>query len=244
LVKLGLRVMSDFQNKVIVVTGAAGNLGQAVAQALVRAGARTVLLDRSQARIDALTFGTDAGVLRLGDVDLTDASAVIRAMDRAAGYFGRLDGLVNTVGGFAGGKNVHEDELATWDRMFAVNLRTALVACRAVVPHLLKQQGGRIVNVAARAALTGVPGLGAYSASKSAVIRLTESLAGELKDRNINVNCVLPGTIDTPQNRRDMPKADFSRWVAPAAIADVILFLLSDAARAVSGAALPVYGRS
>jgi NAD(P)-dependent dehydrogenase (short-subunit alcohol dehydrogenase family) len=100
------------------------------------------------------------------------------------------------------------------------------------------------VNVAARAALTGVPGLGAYSASKSAVIRLTESLAGELRDQNINVNCVLPGTIDTPQNRRDMPKADFTRWVAPAAIADVILFLLSDAARAVSGAALPVYGRS
>lgn len=236
--------MSDIQHKVIVVTGAAGNLGQAVAQALSRAGARVVLLDRSQARIDALSIGADAGLLRLGDLDLTDDSAVTRALDRAAGHFGRLDGLVNTAGGFAGGKNVHEEDLATWDRMFAVNLRTALVACRAIVPHLLKQQGGRIVNVAARAALTGVAGLGAYSASKSAVIRLTESLAAELRDRNINVNCVLPGTIDTPQNRRDMPKADFTRWVAPAAIAEVILFLLSDASRAVSGAALPVYGRS
>lgn len=236
--------MADIQNKVIVVTGAAGNLGQAVAQALGRAGARAALLDRSQARIDALPLDAGAGMLRLGDVDLTDDSSVTRALDRAAAHFGYLDGLVNTAGGFAGGKNVHEEDLATWDRMFAVNLRTALVACRAVVPHLLKQQGGRIVNVAARAALTGVHGLGAYSASKSAVIRLTESLAAELRDRNINVNCVLPGTIDTPQNRRDMPKADFSRWVAPAAIADVMLFLLSDAARAVSGAALPVYGRS
>jgi NAD(P)-dependent dehydrogenase (short-subunit alcohol dehydrogenase family) len=236
--------MTDIQNKVIVITGAAGNLGQAVAQTLSRAGARTVLLDRSQSRIDALSFEAGAGMLRVGDVDLTDPDAVTRALDRAASHFGRIDGLVNAAGGFSGGKNVHEDDLATWDRMFAINLRTALVACRAVVPHLLKQQGGRIVNVAARAALTGVPGLGAYSASKSAVIRLTESLAGELKDRNINVNCVLPGTIDTPQNRSDMPMADFSRWVAPAAIADIILFLLSEAARAVSGAAVPAYGRS
>jgi NAD(P)-dependent dehydrogenase (short-subunit alcohol dehydrogenase family) len=233
--------MPQIQNKVIVVTGASGNLGRAVSEALTRAGARQVLLDRSNPPGDASASATK---LHLGGVDLTDEAAVTRALERAAAHFGRLDGLVNTAGGFAGGKKVHEDELATWDRMFAINLRTALVACRAVVPHLLKQQGGRIVNVAARAALSGVPGLGAYSAAKSAVIRLTESLAGELKEQAITVNCVLPGTIDTPQNRQDMPKADFSRWVAPAAIADVILFLLSDAARAVSGAAIPVYGRS
>jgi NAD(P)-dependent dehydrogenase (short-subunit alcohol dehydrogenase family) len=212
-----------------------------VSEALTRANARLVLLDRANPPGDVPVSATK---LHLGGVDLTDEAAVTRALERAAGHFGRLDGLVNTAGGFAGGKKVHEDDLAAWDRMFAINLRTALIACRAVVPHLLKQQGGRIVNVAARAALTGVPGLGAYSASKSAVIRLTESLAGELKEQGITVNCVLPGTIDTPQNRADMPKADFSRWVTPAAIADVILFLLSDAARAVSGAAIPVYGRS
>ena len=114
----------------------------------------------------------------------------------------------------------------------------------AVAPWLVQQGSGRIINVAARAALSGVPTLGAYCASKSAVIRLTETLAGELKDHGISVNCVLPGTIDTPQNRKDMPRADFSKWVAPRAIADAILFLASDAARAVTGAALPVYGRS
>jgi NAD(P)-dependent dehydrogenase (short-subunit alcohol dehydrogenase family) len=128
--------------------------------------------------------------------------------------------------------------------MFSINLHTALNSCRAVVPHLLRQGGGRIVNVAARAALAGVPTLAAYCASKSALVRLSESLAAELKDQGITVNCVLPGTIDTPQNRRDMPGADFSKWVAPEAIADVILFLASDAARAVSGASIPVYGRS
>jgi len=128
--------------------------------------------------------------------------------------------------------------------MFKINLHTTLNACRAVTPELLRNGRGRIVNVAARAALTGVPTLGAYCASKSAVIRLTESLAGELKDHGITVNCVLPGTIDTPQNRKDMPQADFSKWVAPTAIADAILFLASDGARAVTGASLPVYGRS
>jgi NAD(P)-dependent dehydrogenase (short-subunit alcohol dehydrogenase family) len=155
-----------------------------------------------------------------------------------------VDVLINTVGGYTGGKRVDEESLANWEKMFSINLHTTLNACRAAVPHMLRQGAGRIVNVAARAALTGVPTLSAYGASKSAVIRLTESMSSELKDHGIGVNCVLPGTIDTPQNRADMPNADFSKWVAPAAIADAMLFLASDAARAVSGAALPVYGRS
>jgi NAD(P)-dependent dehydrogenase (short-subunit alcohol dehydrogenase family) len=236
--------MTGLEGKVVIVTGAAGNLGQAVAAACAQAGARRVLVDRSTDRLAHTYPRADADVLLANGVDLADAAHAERLVQTVLERFARVDILVNTVGGFAGGKRVHEDEPGNWEKMFAINLYTTLNACRAVIPYLLRQGSGSIVNVAARAALTGVPTLGAYSASKSAVIRLTESLAGELKDHGITVNCVLPGTIDTPQNRRAMPNADFGRWVAPAAIADAILFLASDAARAVTGAALPVYGRS
>ena len=179
-----------------------------------------------------------------GGVDLTDAASVSRFVGEARERFGRLDVLVNTVGGFRGGKPVHEDDPGNWDFLFAVNVRTTLECCRAVIPHLLRAGRGKIVNVASRGALAGDGGYSAYSAAKSAVVRLTESLADELKQGGINVNCVLPGTIDTPQNRQERPGADFSKWVEPAAIADVILFLASDAARAVNGAALPVFGKA
>lgn len=235
--------MGEFAGKVVVITGAAGNLGQACAQAFARAGAKQALVDRSTGRLNKLGPAS-VEVLLVEGVDLAEAAHAAKAAEAVLARFGRVDVLVNTVGGFAGGKKVHEDGLDTWERMQRINLHTALNACRAVVPHMLKQGGGRIVNVAARAALAGVAGLGAYGASKSAVIYLTQTLAAELKDQGINVNCVLPGTIDTPQNRHDMPQADFAKWVAPAAIADAILFLASDAARAVTGAALPVYGRS
>ena len=157
--------------------------------------------------------------------------------------FGRLDVLVHTVGAWRGGKPVHDTDLADWDFLFNVNLRTTLLCCRAVVPQMLKQGRGRIITVASRDGLAGAAGYAAYSASKSAVLRLNESLADELKVSNINVNCVLPSTIDTPQNRAALPNADFSKWVEPAAIADVILFLASDASRAITGAAIPVFGK-
>lgn len=237
--------MSDLSGKVVIITGAAGNLGQAVAEAFAQAGARRVLVDRGSDRLARLYPGAGTpDVLLANGIDLAQPEHAQHLVKNVLERFQRIDVLVNAVGGYSGGKRVHEDELANWEKMFSINLHTALNACRAVVPELVRQGSGRIVNVAARAALTGVPTLGAYSASKSAVIRLTESLAGELKDLGITVNCVLPGTIDTPQNRKDMPQADFGKWVPPAAIADVILFLASDAARAVTGAALPVYGRS
>jgi NAD(P)-dependent dehydrogenase (short-subunit alcohol dehydrogenase family) len=181
--------------------------------------------------------------LLAGGVDLTDAASVSRMVEEARERFGRLDVLVNTVGGFRGGKPVHEDDPENWDFLFAINVRTTLECCRAVIPHMLRAGAGKIVNVASRGALAGDGGFSAYSAAKSAVIRLTESLADELKQAGVNVNCVLPGTIDTPQNRNDRPTADHGKWVGPAAIADVILFLASDAARAVNGAAVPVFGR-
>lgn len=237
--------MLDLKDKVVIVTGANGNLGQAVAEALARRGARRALVDRSADRLARIyPQAAQAGDLLANGIDLADAAHARRLVVDVLARFQRIDVLINTVGGFAGGKRVHEDDPATWEKMFSINLYTTLNACRAVVPEFLRQGSGRIVNVAARAALTGVPTLGAYSASKSAVIRLTESLAGELKDHGITVNCVLPGTIDTPQNRQDMPQADHGKWVSPAAIADAILFLASDAARAITGAALPVYGRS
>ncbi len=237
--------MFDLTGKVVVITGAAGNLGQAVAKAFAHAGARRVLADRAVDRLPRLypheTKSDDC--LLVTGIDLAEEAGAGQLIEAAIGRYGRIDVLVNTVGGFSGGRKVHEDELANWDAMFRINLRTTLNACRAVIPHFLERGEGRIVNVAARAATAGAPGLAAYCAAKGAVVRLTESLAAELKEHGISVNCVLPGTIDTPQNRAAMPNADFSRWVPPHAIADVILFLASDAARAVTGAAVPVYGQ-
>lgn len=238
--------MYDLSGKVAIVTGATGNLGRAVAQAFERARARLVLSATSAERLAELYPPSAASpdVALAGGIDLSEPAGAARLIEAALRHYGRIDILVNTAGGFAGGRKVHEDDPGNWEAMFRINLRTALNACRAAIPHLVAQRSGSIVNVAARAALAGAPGLAAYSASKSAVVRLTESLAGELKDYGINVNCVLPGTIDTPQNRHAMPNADFTKWVPPEAIADVILFLAGDAARAVTGAAVPVYGRS
>jgi len=238
--------MFDFSNHVVIVAGASGNLGQAVARAFNAGGANLVLLDRATDRLPQL-FPELAGSpdhLLLGSVDATDAESVEGAVQSALERFGRIDMLANTVGGYRAGQPVHETPLDTWDFMLNLNARSAFVLSRAVVPAMLAQGSGKIVHVAARAALAGSAKAAAYSASKAATVRLVESLAAELRQANINANCVLPGTIDTPQNRKSMPKADHSRWVPPEAIADVILFLASDAAWAVNGAAVPVYGQS
>jgi NAD(P)-dependent dehydrogenase (short-subunit alcohol dehydrogenase family) len=237
--------MFNLTDRVVMVAGAAGNLGQAVAQAFLAAGANLLLLDRAADRLEALYPELDGSAdhLLLGGVDATDADLVERAVQRAVERFGRIDVLANTIGGYRAGQPVHETDVESWDFMLTLNARTAFLLSRAVVPVMLAQGGGRIVHVGARAGLAGVGKAAAYSASKAATIRLVESLAAELKQENITVNCVLPATIDTPQNREAMPKADRSRWVAPEAIADVILFLASDAARAVTGAAVPVYGK-
>jgi NAD(P)-dependent dehydrogenase (short-subunit alcohol dehydrogenase family) len=237
--------MSDLTDRVVMVAGAAGNLGQAVAQGFLAAGAKVVLLDRAEGQLEALypELVDSVAHLLLGGVDAAEADSVEGAVQRAVDRFGRIDVLANTVGGYRAGQPVHETAVENWEFMLTLNARTAFVLSRAVVPVMLGQGGGRIVHVGARAGLAGAGKAAAYSASKAATIRLVESLAAELKQENITVNCVLPATIDTPQNREAMPKADRSRWVAPEAIADVILFLASDAARAVTGAAVPVYGK-
>jgi NAD(P)-dependent dehydrogenase (short-subunit alcohol dehydrogenase family) len=238
--------MFDFTDHIVLVGGAAGALGQAVARAFHSAGANLVLLDQNPGRLAELfpELDTSADHLLLDSVDAADAASVEDAVQAAIERFGRLDVVANTIGGYRAGTPVHETPPETWDFMLTLNARTAFLLSRAAVPHMLERGAGKIVHVAARAGLKGTARAAAYSASKSALLRLVESLSAELKHQGIHVNCVLPGTIDTPQNRESMPKADHSRWVPPEAIADVILFLASDTARAVTGAAVPVYGRS
>ena len=236
--------MDAFTDRVVIVTGAAGNLGSAVARAFRAAGARLVLVDRAPDRMPVLfpDLADSPDHYLAAGVDLTDADAAKGVVEETLRRLGRIDVLVHTVGGYRGGQPVHETDLETWQFLFDLNVRTALTVTRAVVPVMVAQGAGRIIYVAARAGLEGGKNMAAYSAAKSALIRLTESLAAELRGTGVTVNCVLPSTIDTPQNRAAMPKADPARWVKPEAIADVILFLASDAARAVHGAAIPVYG--
>jgi NAD(P)-dependent dehydrogenase (short-subunit alcohol dehydrogenase family) len=230
----------DFTGQAALVTGASGALGSVVARRLLEAGARLVLPERNPGKLRALFPESDRILVHACDV--TDPESVAALVGAAEERFGRIDLLCNVAGGFRGGPPVHESDVETWDFLMNLNARSVFLVCRAVVPGMLRAGGGRIVNVASRGALAGDAGVAAYSASKAAVVRLTESLSAELKGKGIRVNAVLPGTIDTAANREAMPKADTSRWVEPAALADAILFLLSDAARAVHGAALPVYG--
>lgn len=227
----------------VLITGASGNLGRAVAAAFAARGANLALLDRDRAHLDA-AFGGESDRRMLVAADLLDAAVVEAAAAAVVARFGRIDALCNIAGGFRMGTPVHATSDADWNFVFDLNVRTVLHTARAVVPRMLAAGRGRIVNVGAFAAQKGAADMGAYVASKSAVIRLTETMAAELRDRGINVNCVLPTIIDTPENRKAMPGADPSRWVAPADLASVIAFLASDAARAVHGAAVPVTGLS
>jgi NAD(P)-dependent dehydrogenase (short-subunit alcohol dehydrogenase family) len=233
-------------DRVVLVTGASGNLGAAVARGFQGAGAQLVLADRAADRLAGLFPDLVAAPQHMlcSAVDVADPISVQHWVDAAVTRFGRIDVLANTVGGYKAGAPTHETSLETWDFMLNLNARTAFILSRAVLPRMLRQGSGRIVHTAARAALAGTANHSAYNASKSVVVRLVESMAAETKHQGITVNCVLPGTIDTPQNRADMPNADWSQWVPPAAIADAFIFLASDAARHITGAALPVYGRS
>ena len=230
--------MSD---RTIAITGAFGSLGRVVAEAAAKRGANVAALDVAANPPAGLAERVGPGALLLGGVDLSSAEGARRAMAEVKARFGRLDALVNIAGGFRA-QGVDGGDPATWDLMFAMNLKTALNASQAALPHLLESGAGRIVNVGANSAVKAVAGNGAYAASKSSVHRLTESMADELKTRGVTVNAVLPSVIDTPANRADMPKAQFDRWVAPADLAAVILFLASEESRAVTGALIPVTG--
>jgi NAD(P)-dependent dehydrogenase (short-subunit alcohol dehydrogenase family) len=228
------------QGKVVAVTGGFGQLGLAVVRAALDAGAQVAALDRARQPADTKAL---TGALVLGDLDLAESSAATRALDQVVAQFGGLDALVNIAGTFRW-ETLEKGSVDTWDLLYRVNLRSAVSTSHAALPHLTKRGGGRIINIGAGAAAAKASaGMGAYTASKAGVAKLTEALAEEVKDRGITVNGILPSTIDTPANRADMPNADFSRWVPPKAIADVIVFLLSDQASAVTGALIPVSGR-
>ena len=224
------------EGKIVVVTGASGALGKVVVASALARGARVAAVDHA-----ASALKPTPERIELGGVDLTDATEAKRAIDAAASHFGKLDALVNIAGGFAF-ETVVEGDPKTWQRMYALNVLTALNASRSAIPHLTASGAGRIVNVGAMGALQAGAGMGPYAASKSGVHRLTEALAAEWKGK-ITVNAVLPSIIDTPANRASMPKADYSKWVTPQELANVILFLASDAASAVTGALIPINGR-
>jgi len=237
--------MKELQDQVAVVTGAAGNIGTALCQALAERGVKLALIDIGDEALAELQVKLPRDLeTETFPTDLIDPASVTRTVDAVHSQFGQIDILANIAGGFAMGPPLQETDDDTWNRMMDLNLRSIFNMCRAVVPLMQARGSGRIVNVSARAALAGKATMGPYCASKAGVITLTESLAAENKKQGINVNCILPGTVDTPQNRAAMPDQKHDDWVPTAALADVIVFLTSHAARCVTGAAIPVYGRS
>ncbi|MEN3294094.1 MAG: hypothetical protein V7642_3347 [Burkholderiales bacterium] len=232
-----------FKDQTVVVTGACGNLGKAVAHAFAAQGANLVLIDLQRDSMER-AFGAENGQRIFAPADLLDQEQVNAAVNKAHDRFHRIDVLCNLAGGFRMGSAVHESSDKDWDFLFGLNAKSMLHMVRAVVPEMIEAGGGKIVNIGANAAPQGKAQMGLYCASKDVVIRLTESMAAELRGKGINVNCVLPSIIDTPENRAAMPGADPSRWVAPEALADAIMFLASHGARAIHGAAIPVTGLS
>ena len=235
-----------FAGKVVLVAGGTGGLGRAVSLAFLREAASVVVTYRNQQEFDALTKAAGAQGSRLAGyiADVTDEAPVSQLVGQIVTHHGRLDALVNTVGGYAGGVKLWEVEAGALDQMLALNLRSGYALSRAVVPVMLKQKRGTIVNIAAKAALDHAAGAAAYAASKAAALALLNSLAADLKGSGVRVNSILPSIIDTEANRKAMPGANFALWPKPDDIARVILFLCSDDAKVIHGAAIPVYGDS
>ncbi|HZI84702.1 MAG TPA: SDR family NAD(P)-dependent oxidoreductase [Casimicrobiaceae bacterium] len=225
----------------VVVTGATGNLGRAVARAFAARGANLVLVGHRREAL-ASAFGTEDPGRLFAPADLLDRAQVDAAIRGAVARFGSIDVVCNIAGGFRAGATVHEGTDDEWSFLFDVNVRTLLNTVRATVPHMIRGRGGSIINVGAHAALQGVAEMGAYCSAKSVVLRVTEAMAAELRDRKITVNCVLPTILDTPENRAAMPGADPARWVAPEDCAKVFVFLASEYGRPINGAAVPVSG--
>jgi NAD(P)-dependent dehydrogenase (short-subunit alcohol dehydrogenase family) len=235
-----------FAGKVAIVAGGTGGLGRAVTRAFLAEGSKVVVTYRDQKELDALDREAgDASSARTGArVDVTDEIAVRQLIDKVVAENGHIDYLVNAVGAFAGGSNLWETDAKTFDLMIALNLSSGYVLTRAVVPAMIKQKSGVLVNVASKAAVDHGAGASAYAASKAGAVALMDSLAAEVKGSGLRVNSVLPSIIDTEANRKAMPGADFAKWPKPEEIARVILFLCSDDAKLIHGASIPVYGES
>jgi NAD(P)-dependent dehydrogenase (short-subunit alcohol dehydrogenase family) len=235
---------SRLAGKISLVAGGTGALGRAVSVAFLEEGAAVIVTYRRQEELDELVqaAGESRGRLEGRRVDATDEAATLRLAEEIVAQHGRLDVLVNTVGGYAGGVKLWDTDTSVLDRMLALNLRSGYALCRAVLPGMLRQGSGCIVNVAAKAAVDRPAGAAAYAASKAAALALVETLAAEVAGSGVRVNSVLPRIIDTAANRKAMPHADFSKWPKPEQIARVILFLCGAEASVIHGASIPVYG--
>ena len=235
-----------FTAKVVLVAGGTGGLGRAVSLAFLEEDAKVIVTYREQKELDALKSeaGANGSKIEGHHVDVTDETAVRQLFAEVLAERGRLDALVNAVGAYAGGVNLWELETKVFDQMIALNLRSGYALSRAAIPAMLKQKHGAIVNIASKAALDHGAGAAAYAASKAAALALMDSLAAEVNGTGVRVNSILPSIIDTEANRKAMPSADFAKWPKPQEIARVILFLCSDDARVIHGAAVPVYGDS
>lgn len=229
----------SLQGRAVIVTGGFGVLGSALTRLLLERGAQVAALDLNEV---PASLAATADFLPLGKVNLTETASAEQAMSRVVDTFGHIDAVVNVAGGFAW-ETFESGSLDTWDRLYQMNVRTAIVSTKAALPHILSAGNGRVVNVSALAANKAGLGVSAYAASKAGVARFTESLAEELKQRDVTVNAVMPSIIDTPTNRADMPDQDFTAWVTPEALSAVIAFLLSAEGQVITGACLPVSGR-
>jgi NAD(P)-dependent dehydrogenase (short-subunit alcohol dehydrogenase family) len=239
-----MSVYPELKNKVVVITGAAGALAEAVIARFLAEESRLALVDRERNRLETKYPDLDRGRVLFTSADITNKELVTEAVHEIATHFGGIAVLINLAGGYRSGTPVHETDEETWDFMLNLNAKSVFLVSGAVVPVMLQgKQGGRIINVGASGGLKGGKNSAAYSVSKSAVFRLTESMSAELKNDGIMVNAVYPSTIDTPANRASMPNADFGKWVTAESLADVIAFLASDAARDITGASIPVLGR-
>jgi len=233
-----------FSGKSVIVAGGTGGLGRAVSLAFLEEGAKVVVTYRNQKQFDALrtAAGANGSSLEGRRIDVTDEAAVRGLIDEVLAQHVKLDVLVNSVGGYLGGMNLWETDPKLFDQMFALNVRSGYVLARAIVPAMLKQGHGAIINIASKAAVDHAAGAAAYAASKAAAVAMMDSLAAEVKGKGVRVNSILPSIIDTEINRKAIPKADFAKWPKPEDIARVILFLCSDEAKLIHGAAVPVYG--
>ncbi len=234
--------------RVVLVTGASGGLGRAVVPRLLAQGASVAAVYRDEARFDALRSLAAGGAAALTGfrADVTSEADVRSLVDGVVGRYGRIDALLHLAGGYRGGADVASTPGADWDFLMDLNLKSAFLCCRAVLPVMTGAGAGRIVCVAARPAVEakGRSGSGAYAVSKAGVVVLVQTIAEEVRKKGVGINVIVPGTIDTPANRAAIPAGDFSRWTSPEAVAEVLLFLASDASAVTSGAVVPVYGRS